>query len=133
MCAVRARVRPPHAGSASVQGAGVRGENAVCGRRAARAEEDMGMLDQDTAPKELFYTEGGEALRAARLQVTLNLPNPMFLCWQRGSCWTCSLSHSAQGDALLPYLIEFFRSLQSAIRGLRSAALRKIRSALLSP
>ncbi len=27
------------------------------------------MVDQDTAPKELFYTEGPDALRAARLQV----------------------------------------------------------------
>jgi hypothetical protein len=36
---------------------------------AARAEEDIGVLDQDTAPKELFYTEGAEELRAARLQV----------------------------------------------------------------
>lgn len=52
---------------------------------AARFEEEEEMVDQDTAPKELFYTEGTPALREARLQAccpspTLLRPLPCVCC-----------------------------------------------------
>lgn len=44
---------------------------------AARFEEEVETVDQDTAPKELFYTEGTPALREARLQACC--PSPTLL------------------------------------------------------
>ena len=53
------------------------------------------MVDQDTAPKELFYTEGTPALREARLQACCpspTLPGPLpCMCrkYLYRNTWSC--------------------------------------------
>ena len=77
----------------------------------------MEALDQDSAPKELFYTEGPPTLRDARLQAcALDSSLRLFVCWcVAGPANRCHHSDSASGKTLSCKLLAKCPSAQTKV------------------